>query len=33
MRERRGVFRVSVENLRKRDHLGDRGVDRRVILK
>ena len=31
--ERRGVFRVLVGNLRERDHLGDRGVDGRIILK
>jgi hypothetical protein len=29
---RRGVFRVLVGNLRKRDHLGDPGVDGRIIL-
>jgi hypothetical protein len=31
MGERRGVYRVLVENLRERDHLGDPGVDGRVI--
>jgi hypothetical protein len=31
--ERRGVFRVLVGNLKERDHLGDRGVDGRIILK
>jgi hypothetical protein len=31
--ERRGVYRVSVGNLKERDHLGDPGVDRRIILR
>jgi len=30
--ERRGVFRFLVENMRERDHLGDHGVDGRIIL-
>jgi hypothetical protein len=30
---RRVVYRVMVGNLRERDHLGDPGVDGRVILK
>jgi hypothetical protein len=33
MGERRGVYRVSVGNLRERDHLGDPGVDERIILR
>jgi hypothetical protein len=33
MCERIGVFRVSVGNLRERDHLGDRGVDGRIIIR
>jgi hypothetical protein len=31
--EGRVVYRVLVENLRKRDHLGDLGVDGRIILR
>jgi len=31
--ERRGVYRVLVGNLRERDHLGDPGVDGRIILR
>jgi hypothetical protein len=32
--ENRGVFRVLVgENTRERDHLGDPGVDRKIILR
>ena len=31
--ERRGVDRVLVGNLRERDHLGDEGVDGRIILR
>jgi hypothetical protein len=27
MRERRGVYRLLVGNLRERDHLGDPGID------
>ena len=30
--ERRGVYRVWWGNLRERDHLGDPGVDGRMIL-
>jgi len=30
--ERRGVYRVLRRNLRERDHLGDPGVDGRLIL-
>ena len=30
--EERGVYRVLVGNLRERDHWGDPGVDRRIIL-
>ena len=30
---RRGVYRVLWGNLRDRDHLGDPGVDGRIILK
>ena len=30
--ERRDVYRVLVENLNERDHLGDPGVDGRIIL-
>jgi hypothetical protein len=33
MSERRGVYRVLVGNLRERDHLGDPGVDGRIILR
>jgi len=33
MGERRGVYRVLVGNLKERDHLGDPGVDRRIILR
>jgi len=30
--ERRGIYRVWWGNLRERDHLGDAGVDGRIIL-
>ena len=33
MGEMRGVYRVWVGNLRKRDHWGDPGVDGRIILR
>ena len=33
MGERRGVYSVLVENLRERDHLGDPGIDGRIILR
>jgi hypothetical protein len=33
MGERRGVYRVLVENLWARDHLGDPGLDGRIILR
>jgi hypothetical protein len=33
MGERRGVYRVLVGNLRERDHLGDQGIDGRIILR
>jgi len=33
MGERRGVYRVLVRKLRERDHLGDPGVDGRIILR
>ena len=33
MGERRGVDRVLWRNLRERDHLGDEGVDGRIILR
>jgi len=33
MRKRRGVYRALVGNLRERDHLGDPGIDRRIILR
>ena len=33
MAERRGVYRVWWGNLRERDHLGDPGVDGRIILR
>jgi hypothetical protein len=33
MGERRGVYRVLVRNLGKRAHLGDPGVDGRIILR
>jgi hypothetical protein len=29
----RGVYRVLLRNLRKREHWGDPGLDRRIILK
>jgi hypothetical protein len=32
MGERRGVYRLFVGSLRERDHLGDSGVDRRIII-
>jgi len=32
MEERRGAYRVLVGKLRERDHLGDRGIGRRVVL-
>jgi hypothetical protein len=31
--ERRGIYKVVGENLREREHLGDPGVDGRVILR
>jgi hypothetical protein len=31
--ERRGVCRVFVRKVRERDHLGDPGVDERVIIR
>jgi len=31
--ERRGVYRVLVGNLKDRDHLGNPGVDGRIILR
>ena len=33
MGERRGVDRVLWRNLRERDHLGDEGIDGRIILR
>jgi hypothetical protein len=33
MGERRGVYRVLVGKVRERDHLGDPGVDKRIILR
>jgi hypothetical protein len=33
MWERRGIYRVLVGNLKERDHLGDPGVDGRIILR
>jgi hypothetical protein len=33
MGNRRGVFRVLVGNLRERSHLGDPGVDGRMIVR
>ena len=33
MRERRSVYRVSVEKPEGKNHLGDPGVDGRIILK
>ena len=32
MGEKRGVYRIWWGNLRERDHLGDPGVDGRIIL-
>jgi len=31
--EWRGVYRISWGNMRERDHLGDQGVDGRIILR
>jgi len=33
MGERRGAYRALVGNMRERDHLGDRGVHDRIILR
>jgi hypothetical protein len=33
MGERRGAYRVLVGKQRERDHLGDPGVDERIILR
>ena len=33
IRERRGVYRVLVGNLRERDHLGDPGIDGWIIMR
>jgi len=33
MRDRRGVCRVLVGNLRQREHLGDPGVEGRIIIR
>jgi len=33
MGERRGIYRVFEGNRRERDHLGDPGVDGRIILR
>jgi hypothetical protein len=33
MGEMKGVYRVLVGNLRKRDHLEDPGINRRIILR
>jgi hypothetical protein len=33
MGEKRGAYRVLVEDLREGDHFGDPGVDGRIILK
>jgi hypothetical protein len=33
MGDRRGVYRVLVWNPKERDHLGDPGVDGRIILR
>jgi hypothetical protein len=33
MGERRGIYRVFWGNLRERDHLGDPGIDGRIILR
>jgi hypothetical protein len=30
---RRGIYRVLVGNIRERDHLGDPGIDVRIILR
>jgi hypothetical protein len=31
MEERRDIYRVSVGNLKERDHLGDPGINGRII--
>ena len=33
MGERTGVYKVSVGNLKERDHLGDQGADGRIIIR
>ena len=33
MGERRGIYRIWWENLRERDHLGDSGIEGRIILR
>jgi hypothetical protein len=33
MGEKRGAYRILVERLREGDHLGDPGIDGRIILK
>ena len=33
MGERRGIYKVLVGNMRERGHLGDPGVDGRIILR
>jgi hypothetical protein len=31
--EKRNTFKILVRNLKGRDHLGDKGIDVRIILK
>ena len=33
LRERRGVYRVLLKTLRERDHLGEPGLDERIIVR
>ena len=33
VRERRGIYRVWLGNVREKDHLGDPGIDGMIILR